>query len=579
MKPRQISPGDPVAKRLPCLVSGNLPTVAMMLLAITSSIVLALSGCASSAGIASSAQPISAAALGIDAAQTAAMPAVAADWWHGFGDPALDELVTRALAGSPNLKVAQARLARTQAAVSSATAADRPKVDGVASVSRERFSGTGIFPPPLGGSWWNIGTLEADASWELDLFGRNRSAIEAAVGTERAAQADLDAARVLLSTNVARGYVQLARLLEQRKVAERSLAQRDEVLGLIRQRVQGGLDTNVELRQGEESLPETRQQIEQLDEQITLMRHALAALTVQPLDALAALSPPLTSVHAVLLPASVPADLLGRRADISAARWRVQAATSDVAVAKASFYPNVNLSAAIGLSSLGLDNLFKGESRQFSFGPAISLPIFDAGRLRANLRGKTADLDAAIETYNGAVIDAVSRSGRPDHVAAFDRSPAGRTIACATRRGIGLRSGDAALPGRPGHLPRGLERRGDGTVATAPRGRPEGARARQPGRAGCTPSAAATCLPNCLSRRLRRPRRRRHRNDSPAAHLTPPRIEFPGELSCPNPTPLLRPLPRLLPKPATRGARGRSPASPRWSSSPGWLTAPTGRSC
>ncbi|MBS0445492.1 MAG: efflux transporter outer membrane subunit [Proteobacteria bacterium] len=382
-----------------------MPTYALMALAVTSSIVLALSGCASSAGIAPSAQPVAPASVGIDAATTA--PAVATDWWKAFSDPALDDLVAKAVAGSPTLKVAQARLARAQAAVAGAQSRELPQVNGVGNATRERFSANGIFPAPLGGNWWTNADLEADVSWELDFFGRNQAAIEAAVGTARAAQADVDAARVLLASNVARGYVQLARLIEQHKVAERSLAQRDEVLGLIRQRVQGGLDTNVELRQGEESLPETRQQIEQLDEQITLTRHALAALTVQPPDALASLSPPLTAVHAVPVPANVPADLLGRRADIAAARWRVEAATSDVKAAKAEFYPNINLTAAIGLTSLGFDNLFKGSSRQIGFGPALSLPIFDAGRLRANLRGKTADVDAAVESYNGAVIDAV----------------------------------------------------------------------------------------------------------------------------------------------------------------------------
>ena len=132
--------------------------------------------------------------------------------------------------------------------------------------------------------------------------------------------ADIDAARVVLASNVARTYVQLGRLFEQREVAARSLQQRDEILSLIRQRVQGGLDTNVELRQGEGALPETRQQIEQLDEQITLARHALAALTAQAPNALDALIAPLTTVQAVPLPAAVPADLLGRRADVTAAR-------------------------------------------------------------------------------------------------------------------------------------------------------------------------------------------------------------------------------------------------------------------
>jgi len=171
--------------------------------------------------------------------------------------------------------------------------------------------------------------------------------------------------------------------------------------------VQGGLDTAVEQRQGEGALPESRQQIEQLDEQITLTRHALAALTTQAPSALDTLTVPLSSVKAVAVPAALPADLLGRRADITAARWRIEAATSDMKSAKAQFYPNINLTAFIGLQSIGLDQLVKSGAEQYGAGPAIRLPIFDSGRLRANLRGKTADLDAAIESYNGAVLEAV----------------------------------------------------------------------------------------------------------------------------------------------------------------------------
>jgi NodT family efflux transporter outer membrane factor (OMF) lipoprotein len=384
----------------------SLPTIAAVAVAIASSVVLTLSGCASSAGIAPVAQPIAPASIGLDA-NAAAAPALAADWWRSFGDSTLDGLIDRALAGNPSLKVAQARFERAQAAVGVAKSADGPQVNGEADVTRERFSATGIFPAPLGGNVLTVGNAEITASYDFDFFGRNRAAIEGAIGAQRAAQADAQSARIMLSSNVARTYVQLGRLFAQREVAARSLTQRDEILSLIKQRVQGGLDTNVELRQGEGALPESRQQIEQLDEQIALARHALAALTAQAPNALDNLVVPLRTVHAVPVPNALPADLLGRRADITAARWRVEAATSDVKSAKASFYPNVNLSAAIGLNAVGLNHLIKADSEQYNFGPAITLPIFDAGRLRSNLRGKTADLDAAIESYNGAVLDAV----------------------------------------------------------------------------------------------------------------------------------------------------------------------------
>jgi NodT family efflux transporter outer membrane factor (OMF) lipoprotein len=396
----------------PCVFRANadrvrlaLPTLTAIAVALASSIVLTLTGCASSAGIAPTAQVSAPAAAGLDASVTT--PVVAADWWRAFGDDTLNGLVDRALVGNPSLKVAQARLARAEAAVGGAKSADGPQVNGALDVTRQLYSANSIYPAPLGGSIRTFANGQIGASWEIDFFGRNRAAIEAAVGSQRAAQADVQAARVMLASNVARTYVQLGRLFEQRDVAARSLKQRDDTLNLIKQRVQGGLDTAVEQRQGEGALPETRQQIEQLDEQITLTRHALAALTTQAPNALDTLTVPLSTVKAVALPAALPADLLGRRADIIAARWRIEAATSDVKSAKAQFYPNINLTAFVGLQSIGLDQFVKSGAEQYGAGPAIRLPIFDSGRLRANLKVKTADLDAAIESYNGAVLDAV----------------------------------------------------------------------------------------------------------------------------------------------------------------------------
>ncbi len=386
----------------------SFPTLTALAVALASTAVLTLGGCASSAGIAPSARTIEpqSMGLGVDSSRFVA-PAVAADWWRLFGDATLNSIIERALADNPSLKVAQARLERAQAAIDLNQSADGPRVNGELNATRQRFSRNSIYPPPLGGGIFTLGTAQIGASYEFDFFGRNRAAIAAALGTQRAAQADAQAARIALASNVARTYVQLGRLFAQRDVSARSLTSRDEVLTLIKQRVAGGLDTNVELRQGEGALPESRLQIEQIDEQIALTRHALAALTAQEPSAYDQLVVPLRTVQAVPVPGEIPADLLGRRADISAARWRIEAASSDVNSAKASFYPNINLSAFVGLASIGLGNLVKASSEQYGFGPALTLPIFDGGRLRANLRGKNADLDAAIESYNGAVIDAV----------------------------------------------------------------------------------------------------------------------------------------------------------------------------
>ena len=389
--------------RLPRQPSGMALTALTAVAAIAMAVILLLVGCATSGELSPPARPVAPAALGLQGET----PAVADAWWQAFDDPQLDALVQRALQDHPSLKGAQARVERAQALTAGARASALPQVNGSLDATHQRFTENGLYPPPLAGSTQDTGTLRASLSWEIDFFGRHRAALDAALGAQRAAEADAQAARVVLAANVARAYVQLARLQEQRAVAERSLAQRGDILALIRQRVQAGLDTNVELRQGEGALPELRQQIEALDEQMALTRHALAALTVQAPGALDQLAPRLQGVQAVPLPARVPADLLGRRADVEAARQRIEAATQDLSSARTQFYPSVNLVAFAGFSAIGLDRLLDIGSREYGVGPAIHLPIFDAGRLRANYKGKAADLDAAVQAYNGAVLEAV----------------------------------------------------------------------------------------------------------------------------------------------------------------------------
>lgn len=393
---------------------------------------LALAGCASYKGIEPQAKLRDTAVPGASA-QVAPVPA---DWWREFGDPQLDRLETAALSGGPTLGIAAARLRRAQAAVDAAHSADLPHVNGEASIQRQRFSENSLYPPPLGGGIFNMGTLQADASWELDFFGKNAAALRAAIGTTRAAEADVAAARVVLASNVARTYFQLLRIQEQLGVARRALAQREETFRLVRDRVTAGLDTTLEDRQAAGALPEARQQIEALQEQAATTRNALIAVVGSNDVPAAGSLPPIVRIRASTALPALPADLIARRPDVAAARWRVEAATQDVRSAKAQFYPNINLTAFLGLSSLGLDRLLDVGSKQWGVGPALSLPIFDAGQLRANLRGKTADLDVAIESYNSAVIEAIHEAG--DAVAtlrSLDRQIAEQRQALAAAEG------------------------------------------------------------------------------------------------------------------------------------------------
>jgi NodT family efflux transporter outer membrane factor (OMF) lipoprotein len=363
-----------------------------------------LAACAHFDNEAPKAQLLDATAVGL---QGQPAPAIAADWWRGFGDAQLNALVEQSLANNPSLRVARARLARVQAAFEGVRGNDLPTIGLGADLTHQRFSNNFIYPPPLGGAILDSGTVQANASWELDFFGKNRSALDAAIGQVRAAEADAQAARMLLASNVARSYFQWVRINAQLAVAERTLAQREQARKLVQDRLSAGLDTQLELQQSESALPDARLQIELLKEQQALTLNALSALSGQQKSPPALVPPATYAIKPVATATAIPLDLLGRRADIAAARWRVEAATQDVSNAKTLFYPNVNLVAFAGFQSIGFDKLLKSGSEQWGVGPAIRLPLFEAGHLRANLRGKSADLDAAIESYNALVIDAV----------------------------------------------------------------------------------------------------------------------------------------------------------------------------
>ena len=167
-------------------VAGNVrlafPTIAAIAVALASSVVLTLSGCASSAGIAPHTPPLDPVRAGLPAAVEATPLHLATDWWRSFDDPTLDALVDRALADHPDLQTAQARLERAGAAVAGARAAEGPQVNGAADATRQRYSEHGLLPPPLAGSTHDSGTVQATASWELDFFGRQRAELQSALG-------------------------------------------------------------------------------------------------------------------------------------------------------------------------------------------------------------------------------------------------------------------------------------------------------------------------------------------------------------------------------------------------------------
>src|SRR5947207_66636 len=200
------------------------------------------------------------------------------DWWKRFGDSQLDRLVEEALAGSPGMRLARARADQALAAAQIVRAPLGPQVGAGVDVTRQRFSGNYIFPPPIGGSSFTTTQLALSFGHELDFWGKNRAAYDAALGRARAADAEGFAARLVLSSAVAGVYVQLARSHDQLDLARRELADREAVQRLTSERVRAGLDSKLELKQVETSIPAARVRIAQAEEQIALARNQLAAL-------------------------------------------------------------------------------------------------------------------------------------------------------------------------------------------------------------------------------------------------------------------------------------------------------------
>src|SRR3954466_14825041 len=206
-------------------------------------IAMFLAGCASMQGVAPKASPRDAAGLAAEHALAGApanAPWPREDWWKAFNDPQLDALMDEALRASPSLNIAAARTRQAIAGAQAARASLAPRVDASGSSTRERFSEHWLVPPPLGGSTQTLNELQATLSWEIDFWGRNRAAYEAALGTSRAAEVDVYAARIALSSNIAQAYVQLQRTYRQRDVADATLREREQILALTRDRNAAG---------------------------------------------------------------------------------------------------------------------------------------------------------------------------------------------------------------------------------------------------------------------------------------------------------------------------------------------------
>lgn len=331
----------------------------------------------------------------------------AADWWKQYGDEQLDALEAKALEGAPSLDEASARFGTAEKSIDIARAERGVSIDGSAQFQRQRLSETGLIPPAfLGFTWYNQADLGVQFRYDFDFWGKQRAAIEAAVDEARAAEAETAAAVLMLTTAVADTYfgwqADQARLALADALIE-NLERNRKIVGL---RVARGIEQPDSEHAADVQLANAREQKAAIVGSAQMRRAALAALLgVAPAELPELHAKPLPAV-AGRLPADASLDLIARRPDIAASRWRIEAAMRRVDEARAEFYPDINLTALAGLSSIDMDQFLTTGSRVFNVSPALHLPIFAGGRLKARFGASKAQLDAAAAQYDSAVVSA-----------------------------------------------------------------------------------------------------------------------------------------------------------------------------
>ncbi|WP_234484955.1 efflux transporter outer membrane subunit [Noviherbaspirillum pedocola] len=330
-----------------------------------------------------------------------------ARWWTAYGDVQLEQLIDAALKDSPTLESAAARIGAAQAALVQNQAARDIGVNFQAAANRQRYSANGLFPSPIGGSTYTEETLGIQARYDFDWWGRNRARIAAAAGEANARRADYAQAELILAAAIAQSYFRLqgdwALAVDLRRM---EALQRDMIKDTVR-RIERGLAIIDEQRTDETRLSELQRQIAQIDADAVREREGLRALLGAGSDALRDLRPHPAATTAAPLPRRLGLELLARRPDLQAARWRVQAALSRVELAETAFYPDINLTGSFGLDSISISNLLSAGSRTFYLGPTLSLPLFNGKSLQGQLGQARSARNEVIADYNQSVFDAV----------------------------------------------------------------------------------------------------------------------------------------------------------------------------
>ncbi|WP_258194598.1 efflux transporter outer membrane subunit [Janthinobacterium sp. PAMC25594] len=331
----------------------------------------------------------------------------AAQWWRQFQDDQLDQLIEQALSASPSLDAANARIGSALSAFDAQHAGRGPRLDLDANASRQRYSGNGLMPAPIGGNYYNEVTVGVQAHYDLDWWGKHKAQIAASLGEVNARRAEYAMAEQMLAAEIARHYFSMQNGWARMDNLHALVQLQQQLVVDKEKRIANGLGVSDDHLSAQTRLSLLQQQIALLETQIVTEREALRALLGADASALASLQPKEAQTLPHALPGKLGMELLARRPDLQAARWRVQAAMSHIEAAQASFYPDIDLGASFGLDAIKLGKLLQSGSRTLFIGPALSLPLFDSGRLQAQLAGARSERNELIADYNQNVFNVV----------------------------------------------------------------------------------------------------------------------------------------------------------------------------
>jgi len=334
-----------------------------------------------------------------------------ATWWKNFHDPELDALVDRAVAANLDLKIAGARVREARAQAGIAEADFGPTVDASSSALRQAASKNqpvlGALPIPASVPFVNnVYQAGFDAAWEIDVFGGRRRAAEAATAEVAASEYNQQDAQVTLVAEVARNYIEVRGFQQRLAIARQNIQAQEDALAIAQERSKKGISSDLDVQQAATVLAQTQAQVPSFESGLETAMHRLGVLLGQQPGALQAelsASAPIPATPPEV-PVGLPSELLQRRPDVRQAERNLAAANARIGVATADLFPKFSLTGDLGFESVSTSDWISPGSKFWSLGPTVQWRIFDAGRIRANIRVQDARQEQALDAYEQTVL-------------------------------------------------------------------------------------------------------------------------------------------------------------------------------